>query len=105
MHDTAGNEYSVTFSLLTPPAQQKLDEALAVWKSKDPVVRHLGRASAFTAFGLYGDAADECELALKQAPESALLLEMTAEAQQRTGNTGRAAEITKKLEQLTAKSQ
>lgn len=105
MHDTAGNEFSVTFSVLTPPAQQKLDAALAGWKSKDLIVRHLGRASTFTAFGLYSDAADECELALKQAPDSALLLEMTAEAQQRSGNTARAAEISKKLQQVTAKSQ
>jgi hypothetical protein len=105
MHDTAGNEYSVTFSLVTAPEQQHLDEALGAWKSKDQVVRHLGRASTFAAFGMYSDVAEECELALKQAPESALLLEMTAEAQQRTGNAGRAAELSKKLAQATAKSQ
>jgi hypothetical protein len=105
MHDTSGNEFSVIFSVLTPPAQQSLDTALAGWKTKDMLVRHLGRASTFTAFGLYGDAADEYEMALKQSPDSSLLLEMTAEAEQRTGNAGRAAELSKKLEHITAKTE
>ncbi len=105
LRDTAGQEYSVSFTVLTPPNTKKLVQDLAKWDSKDALVRHLGRGSVFSNYALYYEAAEESELALKESPKSALLLQLTANAERRTGNAARAAELERELSQVTAKAQ
>lgn len=104
MTDTFGNSHEVSFSLLTPPDEEKLRQMLDEWNSRDALVREIGRASTFSAFGLYVEAAEEYESALREAPNSSLLLQLTAEAERRTGNLIRADELTQKLERAVAKS-
>ncbi|MGC1582442.1 MAG: hypothetical protein WA766_13230 [Candidatus Acidiferrales bacterium] len=105
LRDADDREYRVTFSVLTPPNQRKLEQELAAWEAKDGLVKHLGRASAYSEFGLYSEAAAESELALKESPKSSLLLQMTADAERRTGNSARASELDGELKQMMAKVQ
>jgi len=104
MRDSAGNTHVVSFSLLTPPTEEELQQMLAEWNSRDTLVRELGRASTYSAFGLFVEAAQEYESALREAPNSSLLLQLTAEAERRTGNSVRADELTQILERVVAKS-
>jgi len=105
LSDTEGHEYRVSFSVLTPPNQKRLAQELAEWDAKDGLVRHLGRASVYSDFGLYSEAAAESELALKESPKSSLLLQLTANAERRTGNLPRANELEGELKQMSAKVQ
>ena len=105
LSDTEGHEYHVSFSVLTPPNQKRLAQELAEWDAKDGLVRHLGRASVYFDFGLYSEAAAESELALKESPKSSLLLQLTANAERRTGNLPRASELEGELKQMSAKVQ
>ena len=103
--DAKGDPYSVTFTVLTPPNAKKLTQALAEWDGKDSLVRHLGRSSVYSSFGLYYEAATESELALRESPKSRLLLQLTVNAERRTGNSVRANELETQLSQMTAKVQ
>jgi len=105
MTDSSGRQYSVSFSLLTPRDAKKLQLDLDEWSDKDQLMRHLGRASAFSGFGLYAEAAEEYELALKDSPGSVLLVELAAGAERRTGNVVRANELEGQLKQMMAKVQ
>jgi len=104
LHDEAGQDYAVTFTVLTPPDQKKLERELAEWDSQSGIVQHLGRASVFSSFSLYFEAAAECELALQESPQSPLLLQLAANAEQRSGNSARAGELENQFSQLTAKT-
>jgi len=104
MTDAAGNSYEVSFSILTPPDEETLQQMLAEWNSRDTLVRELGRASTYSAFGLYVEAAQEYEAALQGAPNSFLLLQLAAAAERRTGNSARADELGHRLERAVAKS-
>jgi hypothetical protein len=104
MTDADRNTHEVSFSVLTPPDEESLQHLLAEWNSRDALVRDLGRASTYSSFGLYAEAAEACESALRQAPNSSLLLQLTAEAERRTGNSIRAGELTQQLERVMAKS-
>ncbi|MGC1684099.1 MAG: hypothetical protein WA734_00620 [Candidatus Acidiferrales bacterium] len=105
LRDAAGHEYRVSFSVLTPPNQKRLVQELAEWDAKDGLVRHLGRASVYSDFGLYSEAAAESELALKESPKSSILLQLAASAERRTGNLPRASELEGELKQMAAKVQ
>ena len=105
MQDAVGNSYEVSFSLLTPGDEANLIQMLAEWNSRDALVRHLGRASAYASFGLFVEAAEEYETALREAPDSSLLLQLAAEAERRIGNSTRADELAQKLERAMAKSE
>jgi hypothetical protein len=105
LRDAEGQAYSVSFTVLTPPNAKKLTQDLAKWDSKDALVRHLGRGSVYSTYALYFEAAEESELALKESPKSALLLQLAANAERRTGNSARAAELERELSQVTAKAQ
>ncbi len=105
LRDASDHDYRVTFSVLTPPNRKKMELELAGWDAKDGLVRHLGRASVYSDFGLYFDAAAEFELALKESPKSSLLLQLTANAERRTGNSSRASELDGEVKQMSAKVQ
>jgi hypothetical protein len=105
LRDADDHEYLVSFSVLTPPNQRRMEQELAAWEAKDGLVRHLGRASVYSDFGLYSEAAAESELALKESPKSSLLLQLTANAERRTGNTARANELDGEVKQMSAKVQ
>ncbi|MGA8074487.1 MAG: hypothetical protein WB995_13490 [Candidatus Acidiferrales bacterium] len=105
MQDAAGNNFQVSFSLLAPRDEADLNEMLTEWNSRDALVRHLGRASAFSSFSLFVEAAEEYESALREAPDSSLLLQLTAAAERRIGNSTRAAELAQKLDRAMAKSE
>ncbi|MFZ0878667.1 MAG: hypothetical protein WA002_04175 [Candidatus Acidiferrales bacterium] len=103
MRDSVGREYTVSFSVLTAPEQKQLQSELASWQRKDLLVRHLGRAATFSSFSLFTEAADEYENALKVSPKSPLLLQLAAEAEQKTGNTIRALDLRETFRQVTPK--
>jgi len=105
MHDASGHEYRVSFTVLTPPDAKKLQLELEEWDGKDELVRYLGRASVFDGFDLFTEAAADYETALKEAPNSPVLLRSTEEAERRTGNSARANELEGKLAQVMAKAQ
>ncbi|HUJ82644.1 MAG TPA: hypothetical protein VLW83_12240 [Candidatus Acidoferrales bacterium] len=105
MQDAAGKNYQVSFSLLAPRDEDDLNQMLTEWNSRDAIVRHLGRASAYSSFGLFVEAAEEYESALREAPDSSLLLQLTAAAERRIGNSTRAAELAQKLDRAMAKSE
>ena len=104
MTDSSGSTHEVSFSVLAASDEEKLRQLLQEWASRDALVRGVGRASTFSAFGLYVEAAEEYESALREAPNSSLLLQLTAEAERRTGNSIRADELTQKRERVVAKS-
>ena len=105
MQDAAGKNYQVSFSLLAPRDEDELNQMLTEWNSRDAIVRHLGRASAYLSFDLFVEAAEEYESALREAPDSSLLLQLTAAAERRIGNSTRAAELAQKLDRAMAKSE
>jgi hypothetical protein len=96
-HKWSGN---VTISV----KPENSDELLCC-EGKDELVRHLGRASVFSSFDLFTEAAAEYEAALKKAPGSALLLEPALAAELRIGNLPRASELEGELKQISAKVQ
>ena len=105
MRVASGQEYKASFAVLTLPDERKLQKELGEWDGKDELVRHLGRASVFSSFDLFTEAAAEYEAALKKAPGSALLLEPALAAELRTGNLPRAGELEGELKQISAKVQ
>jgi hypothetical protein len=88
--DFANRRYSTIFRLLAESDESKLIQALADWDRRDPITRKIGRAFCFKSFGLFSEAAEEYESALKVSPRSSFLLALAIVAERRTGNMCRA---------------
>src|SRR5205823_10326408 len=97
--DDNGTETVVRFTLLPSRSEVPLDRELRAWDAEpeDSIMRYLGRAYTYRKFGMYSEAANECETALKLAPESRYLLVAVIEAERDTGNTARERELRKRL--------
>jgi hypothetical protein len=103
LDDSCRGETQVTFSVLSVQNERLLEQELAFWdKEPGPLVRHLGRASAFSSYRMYPQAADEYEAALRAAPGSRDLLTKTIRAHRRTGNFTRAEVLEKRLPPATS---
>ena len=88
---------TVQFSLLDRKSESSLEIELTECDRQDGLVRHLGRISVFTARKLYGEAVDEYEAALTEAPDSTSLLVAAILAEERIGNTPRGNALRKRL--------
>ena len=62
------------FDLISAAEEQRLSAALAVWDDYDDLVRHAERASVFYQHGLYDEAAEELDAALRLSPQTDYLL-------------------------------
>jgi hypothetical protein len=60
-------------------------------------MRHLGRASIFSRYRVFPQAAEEYEAALNVAPNSQHLLERASLAHRLTGNSNREEELNRRL--------
>lgn len=100
--DSCGGESRVSFLLLSVKSEQALERELSSWgEAAGTLLQHLGRASVYSRYGVFPQAADEYESALKAAPESRHLLIRTIKAHRRTGNHLRARELEKRLPDRT----
>jgi len=82
-----GNESRVMFSLLSPASEKTLAAELAYWDTQAKgLMRHVGRAYAFSHYFLFVEAAAEYDAALLEAPRSRDLLEKAVQANHKTGN-------------------
>lgn len=98
LDDSCGGEYRVSFLLLSGESEQSLERDLSSWgKEAGTLLRHLGRASVYSRYGVFPQAADEYESALREAPDSRHLLIRTIKAHRQTGNFLRARELEKRL--------
>jgi hypothetical protein len=96
--DSCGNQSDVTFSLLPEKREAALKEDLGRWdRNSDVLMGHLGRAHVFESYRMFSDVAEECEAALKIAPESRDLMKRTIVAHRETGNSLREEELKKSL--------
>ena len=96
--DSCGGEYRVSFLLLSVKSEQSLERDLSSWgKGAGTLLHHLGRASVYSRYGVFPQAADEYESALRAAPDSRHLLIRTIKAHRQTGNFLRARELEKRL--------
>jgi hypothetical protein len=100
--DSCGGENRVSFLLLSVKSEQSLERDLSSWgKEAGTLLQHLGRASVYSRYGVFQQAADEYESALRAAPESRHLLVRTIKAHRQTGNFLRARELEKRLPEGT----
>jgi hypothetical protein len=90
-------DFLVNFSLLSATEEAQLDRELATWKSKDALLRYLGRAHVFSNYRLFTQAAEESEAALAIEPKSPYLLGLAIEAEHRTGNAAPLNELKRRL--------
>lgn len=98
LDDSCGGETRVSFLLLSVKSEQSLERELSSWgKETGTLLQHLGRASVYSRYGVFPQAADEYESALRAAPDSRHLLIRTIKAQRRTGNFLRARELERRL--------
>ena len=98
MDDSCGGENRVSFLLLSVKSEQSLERELSSWgREAGTLLRHLGRASVYSRYGVFPQAADEYESALRAAPDSRHLLIRTIKAHRQTGNFLRARELEKRL--------
>ena len=82
------------FVMLSNRQEQELDAQLDFWaKQPNDLAIHLGRGYSFLSHGLFADAAEEYEAALKAAPESPYLLARAIEADRLAGRPSRAREL------------
>lgn len=89
-----GGAVVVRFALLSREQEKQLEQELEAWASeKDPLMRRIGRAYVYEQFRLWSEVAEEYEHALKLAPQSEHLLELTIWAQSRLGNRKRVREL------------
>jgi hypothetical protein len=96
--DSCGGEHSVSFLLLSVKSEQSLERELSSWgREAGTLLQHLGRASVYSRYGVFPQAADEYESALRAAPDSRHLLIRTIKAHRQTGNFLRARELEKRL--------
>ncbi len=98
MDDSCAGEHRVSFLLLSVKSEQALERDLSSWgKGAGTLLHHLGRASVYSRYGVFPQAADEYESALRAAPDSRHLLIRTIKAHRQTGNFLRARELEKRL--------
>ena len=105
MQDAAGKNYEVSFSLLATRDEDDLNQMLTEWNSRDAIVRHLGRASAYLSFDLFVEAAEEYESGASRIARQLSAAAADAAAERRIGNSTRAAELAQKLDRAMAKSE
>ena len=98
LDDSCGGEHRVSFLLLSVKSEQSLERDLSSWgKEAGTLLHHLGRASVYSRYGVFPQAAEEYESALRAAPDSRHLLIRTIKAHRQTGNFLRARELEKRL--------
>lgn len=96
--DSCGGENRVSFLLLSVKSEQSLERELSSWgREAGTLLQHLGRASVYSRYGVFPQAADEYESALRAAPDSRHLLIRTIKAHRQTGNFLRARELERRL--------
>jgi hypothetical protein len=96
--DSCAGEHRVSFLLLSVKSEQLLERDLSSWgKEAGTLLHHLWRASVYSRYGVFPQAADEYEAALRAAPDSRHLLIRTIKAHRQTGNFLRAQELEKRL--------
>jgi hypothetical protein len=96
--DSCGGENRVSFLLLSVKSEMSLERDLSSWgKEAGTLLHHLGRASVYSRYGVFPQAADEYESALRAVPDSRHLLVRTIKAHRQTGNFLRARELEKRL--------
>ena len=101
--DTCGSDVQVSFLLLSVRSERSLKGELAFWgEGVGTLVKHLGRASVFSRYGVFPQAAEEYEAALRMAPDSRHLLIRTIIAHRQTGNFLRANQLEKQLPDKTS---
>jgi hypothetical protein len=97
-----GSEARLSFSLLSRESDQSLKNELTFWDKGDGrLMYHLGRASIFSRYRIFPQAAEEYEAALNAAPNSHDLLVRTILAHHMTGNFNREEELNKRLLTIT----
>lgn len=96
----SGAEQHVVFGVLTQEQQHQLDGAIAGVGSTSGLLAYLQRAAVYDSFRMYNAVAAEYNAALKDAPESLMLLRAALTANSRTGDLQRARAIRDKLQQL-----
>ena len=96
--DSCVGTAAVNFSLLSADDERSLDAELAFWdKQTGTFVPHIGRASVFSRYRMFPQAAREYEAALKEAPRSLHLLTRAIAAEREVGNLSRVQELKKRL--------
>jgi hypothetical protein len=98
-----GVDYPVSFTLLSVRDQQDLQLELANWAQQKDLIGYVGRANAFDRKGLYVEAAEEYERALRDTPNSRDLLARTILAHRSTGNHAREQQLNARLTALSRK--
>lgn len=94
---------TATFQLVPEEKEQALQQELASLKEENKLLSNLFRADIYLRYGLYIEAADAYEEALKLSPESVELLRDTADLQERAGNLNRSRELENFIEALSKK--
>jgi hypothetical protein len=98
LDDSCGGETRVSFLLLSVKSEQSLERELSSWgREAGTLLQHLGRASVYSRYGVFPQAADEYESALREAPGSRHLLIRTIKAHRQAGNFLRARELERRL--------
>ena len=98
LKDSCGNEDHLTFTLVSVADEKSLKEELAFWDHEpEKLIAHIGRASVFSRYRMFPQAAEEYEAALAAAPKSHDLLLRTISAHRRTGNRARAERLERRL--------
>jgi tetratricopeptide (TPR) repeat protein len=101
---TENTENTATFQLVPEEKEQVLRQELAALKEDNTLLAHLLRADVYLRYGLYIEAADAYEEALKLSPESVELLKDTASLEERAGNLKRSRELEDVIEALSKRA-
>ncbi len=96
-------ENTATFRLVPEETERSLQRELAALKEENKLLSHQLRADIYLRYGLYIEAADAYEEALKLSPESVELLRDTAALQERAGDLKRSRELENLIEALSKK--
>lgn len=96
-------ENTATFQLIPEETERAIQQELAALKEENKLLSHLFRADIYLRHGLYAEAADAYEEALKLSPQSIELLRDTAALQERAGNLKRSRELEDFIEALSKK--
>lgn len=96
--DSCGHADQSRFDVLSLEDEESLRKELAHWNDETgKMIAHLGRASVFTSYKMFPQAAQEYEAALALAPQSYDLLKKNVDAHRRCGNHARADQLEKRL--------
>jgi hypothetical protein len=93
-------ENIATFRLLPEEKEKALRLELANSQQESELLSHLIRTDIYLRYGLYIEAADAHEEALKLSPESPDLLKVAATLEEQAGNLKRSRELEDYLEEL-----